>query len=1113
MAIEFQCPGCKKPYSVPENLAGKRVRCKSCGHVLDVPAPKAVALPDEPKPRTAGKPAKAPRRPPPQDPLPAVPVAGFVEDDDLEPIPWDRVAPLKQSEGIFPVLWAAIGVGAGAIVLLVLMVLVLSRGNRDSQEEIASQPPEVEQVERPSPPAPSSTRRPTPPRFRPEELARPPNRPPSTTPSRPTTSARPNRPATREPETPPEQPEPEPPKLTPWTAEVDPPPETFEIAPNKDFSLSLPGSCDVHYPATPSPFFVLRSKDHGNEAIAVFDLRTEKRTGIIRGKTPLREIQAVSPDGKYVAGMTDFFKKEAQVWSFESGEVVQTLSPPGGNKRFRTILFADAGQLLLTTDQRDALEIFLWNANQPEQSRTLAVPCEKSPEEHALALSPGGRYAVMMVGDMLTVYELATGKCVGQSPLPDLSEHHRYEYQDLAFAPDGTEIVGLFRIEGTDTLFCWNFADGELLVEDKCDYLSGSGGYGSVGGGYDGPPIEWIPDKSGWIYRGHVLLDRQTGGPIWQLPVTSDQPRRMFGPDHIMLMGRYQRGGQQIMLAKLPKQEIAKAREAVRAGGAGIDGALPPLADYDMSGARMVIKPTGPGPWEVRSEPPPDDAKLPKRPVRLGRAISSMTAVRFSRDTRRIAVLGKSGAGSMAQVLQRYSVSDGLAGKQITLPVLYNLLDVSPQGDLALLGIRTPKPPSQDRLDVWSLQTGRHVIGWRPYRDASESNDRGVNWAAFVDEDHALTVNPAGTIRLWKLPECQTVYSMENGDPLTALSRSGAYLAAAEKTDGSFRIFEAMTGKYCGKTETPSERIGVKGPEAARPLSASFRPDGTALAATVQNGVLRWNMADGKLAMECPLPFSPRPDMAWCAEQYLLLGTELLDMENRTVIWRYRILQGCPIDSSPTNRFWLCLRATGESPPRYWLTAWELPNEEARRATADLRLEDNLLLYPGVEVSVSGSVPGLDAREVAGILTEKLQANGVKVVPNASVHVTLGTSEHNTGDTLELRSMFGMGSRLDSMAHREARCRLSVVDDKGRTWENEVPFQMPSSGRVEEGEDWKRKLRDQMYEAVAGYVERIRIPKHLFPTDWQKEIGGSQLTMQGELPLPRETDQPAAVRR
>jgi len=45
MAIAFQCNQCSQPYDAPENLAGKRIKCKKCGNPLTVPGPQAFGFP------------------------------------------------------------------------------------------------------------------------------------------------------------------------------------------------------------------------------------------------------------------------------------------------------------------------------------------------------------------------------------------------------------------------------------------------------------------------------------------------------------------------------------------------------------------------------------------------------------------------------------------------------------------------------------------------------------------------------------------------------------------------------------------------------------------------------------------------------------------------------------------------------------------------------------------------------------------------------------------------------------------------------------------------------------------------------------------------------------
>ena len=59
--------------------------------------------------------------------------------------------------------------------------------------------------------------------------------------------------------------------------------------------------------------------------------------------------------------------------------------------------------------------------------------------------------------------------------------------------------------------------------------------------------------------------------------------------------------------------------------------------------------------------------------------------------------------------------------RTIDIPFPCQLLAVSPDGNLAL----TASTGSPQRLDVWSLTTGEHRVGWQP-REGAASESRGA---------------------------------------------------------------------------------------------------------------------------------------------------------------------------------------------------------------------------------------------------------------------------------------------------------------------------------------------------------------------------------------------------
>ena len=63
MAIRFKCPGCGQAYSVPEQSAGSKARCKACGNTVVIPAAGPGAAKQAPQGGPAPPPAKPVQKP------------------------------------------------------------------------------------------------------------------------------------------------------------------------------------------------------------------------------------------------------------------------------------------------------------------------------------------------------------------------------------------------------------------------------------------------------------------------------------------------------------------------------------------------------------------------------------------------------------------------------------------------------------------------------------------------------------------------------------------------------------------------------------------------------------------------------------------------------------------------------------------------------------------------------------------------------------------------------------------------------------------------------------------------------------------------------------------
>ncbi|MHC4404414.1 MAG: hypothetical protein ACYTG0_32575 [Planctomycetota bacterium] len=1136
MPIQVQCGGCKRRYAVPDQFAGKKARCKKCGQSMVVPAAAGGDLVDLEEVEEADdsavvslaevaeeEPAEAssadtdlaslasavamdqpaiPQAPPDMGggPLSASPGGGPLYSGGG---PLGPPVPAQSRQGLSTGIWMAIGGGGVALLaLVVVLIMVLGGGSDDLVDTtVADGSNTPGRPTAPSTPvtipSPSLSTGPAPPHKPPTPPRNPllpsggpvAGKPQAHTPRRPTlpmgsgfadsgTSA-----------------------PVAWQAEPDPPAVTFEYFTGKKLSTPpLPANSQVVFPNTPSPYLLIVGQQGRNVALGLVDLQTGKDAGVIQGELERVRVPALSPDGRFVAAATDFWQKTVNVWSFETKELVyETTSADDG---FKALYFAGPERLITVRMLHNVVELKVVDPAQGTEVRQLTFPSEGVNSENPLVVSPGGRYIAVPSKEVMFVYEPETGACVGQSKVGGSEKTNIREWDGLAFAPDGSELVGITNSRHKPRLVCWDFATGEVVVDEQMDRDPSSGVDGASR--YQGPVIDWMPDKSGWIFRGHVLLDRGTVTPVWQFPATTEHPRKLLDASRMLVINQSGFGAPMTLgVASLPAENIAKAVEAVKAGGAGIDAALPPLTQPDVAGVE-VLTVGEPSSWAYQADPAPTPAKLPQRPIQLGKEKGRIQAIRFSGDYQKFAVmrvvedqpdsrwdLAYKGSGN---VLERYDLGTGKRGRQTELPVAYELLHVNPDGSQALLALRPPQPPLRDRLDVWSLVDGNQVVGWRPYGNEAESKNREVKWAAFVDPALVLTVNPSGKLVLWQLPECKAVYVLDGVAPAAALSPGGRYLAVRVGEDATVSVLEAATGTCVGKVENPDTTPW-------QPQSFGFCRDGGALAMVTHTMLVTWDLTDGKRTSEGPHGGGVGSfEVAWRGDRHVLLGNRhLFDLSKDVVVWRYVTqMRSCHVAHGPDDRHWLCsyLNPTDLSGP-YYLAALPMPSPTVKQMTADVRLEELAILYPGAKATVSGSVPGADSREITRELARKLEANGVIVDSRAPVRVSFTGHERGTGETLQV-TRFGPG-RDESFEHKVIECVLTISDSRGRKYESKSRVSMQSFGMVH-GENAQKQLTESMRKGAASQAKSVYIPRYVFPGDGLG-VGTSQLTLQGEMPV------------
>lgn len=1050
MAITIECGECFKRYRVKDERAGSTIRCKACGTTIDVPEGGDV---DEDYGQPVAAPAPSRRR---------------------------RAQQASSSQSRTG-LWIA--VAAGGSVLLVVIVLILTlRGPAPEPPDVAEGTAEKATGQDGS----ADTAKPAP-------AGLPKN----------------------------------------WNVSVDPPAELPAFAADHSFQIPVPansGSNNVVFPATPGPFAAAGSNFNEQCVREVWNLATNQKVGSIRGVVLGANKGALSPDGLYYAAAD---KARQKVIIFDVKNEKQTGEIPLTDNTTQLHLHFAATSRLVCYRYSQPLQIWSMPSGKPE--RTLPLP--KFAPRESITISPGGKYMTVFSpgakAPMLQCFDLTTGKVTAELPLPTEEQHATWTCRGAAFSPDGKELAALFRYSSKARLYCWNVADGKKLVEHKfAEDLTGTA---------NAIPIAWFPDRQHWLLFGQFVIDRKIAAPLWSLPDKpfADQQRPVLSNGLIAVFaGEFKKRA--LESYRLPLDKIAQAAKAVSAGGTEADAGLPPLTPADRSTARAVSLQTATTTWNVKPDPGPQPSgPLMEQPIPLRAGTGAVNRLLLARADAGLAVVSNEGGkGDTNVLLDKYDVARGKSAGSIKIPVQSQLLAISPDGTRVLLRLTD----GENRLDVWAAGDGSHVVGWRPYQDDGKNKDRVVA-ATFTDNDHVLTLSNTRTLCLWELPTCRAAWVIENASQtgtsksdlvaaqtamlqslnrlrqgptpgttadrnqrvavqpalnpgLPAVSPSGKYLAIGNGT--SFVFLDTLTADVLGAVRA----LGTVG-------AAAFHPQGQQFAATLQRPsgghFVSWNVADGQVKTEFPIP-GLGDEMHWCGENALLLDhCALIDLKHGMIVWKYESADATHAVSTPDGRHWCLVGESAQSASRF-LAALSIPGPQVVSRLNEAAPKPECILEPGKRVSLqlklSANPPDSPdfASDVSKKFTERFKQHSITVAKDQPLTVVLSTASKNTGRTMKFRKLGSAQPGSEApITEIQIDCAVSITQAGKVVWERKVPYSNHKIGlsRLESGETIEAHLQKRQWEAVKSFFQDFEPPAYVFSESAENGIGTSVLTAQG----------------
>jgi WD40 repeat protein len=861
-----------------------------------------------------------------------------------------------------------------------------------------------------------------------------------------------------------------------WTATPDPLAAPVELPPNVQGTIPIGGFTPIAiYPSTPSAFVCVSQKGPRGDVRELWDLRTMKRVGTVDASSNGGAL-AVSPDGAFIITQDPpGAVHTVAVWSVADGKLVARIPL---NERFPGSIdvdFAGPGKILVGFTTNLQGYYFVWDLQ--AGAEVFRVKVNAHTERKRRAISPNRKYLALSSkdGDRALVYDLATGALAGEALLPEKSF---FGFHGLAFSPDGKSLAAIYDKDGASHFVTWDTETGKVREDHKSSkdlkFIA------TLGINYDGPPIEWIDDSSGWLIFGTMLVEAKGVALYWTIKATAQDnlQYRLFGTEHVARVINSPQG-KTLKLEKLPADQLAAALKAVQSEG---DTERIALTTPDWSASKKLPAPTGATAWQAKADPATaPKSKLAVKPIQFkGKAIDFAGVAFSGPESAQAAVFSApliNELGTKRTVkADRYDLASGkhlgstdLFAFETTAKGNRELKlegDLSPDGSLMLV-----KGPKGKRIDVWSMTDGKALCAFSPL-DPANANTTQIHYAAFVDDKHILTLS-GNRLALWAVPSCKAVWWLlgVSGTPVMSPGHKQVAVCAGS----SYDLFDIATG----------DRIGTFGGPAVRGVgSAAFRPDGKQFAATVtttdgKNLLTRWDATTGAVLGSYPMGVAPG-EMSWAGDGHVLINSFLFDLDLGWMVCNYGIAGfGRHAGSGLDGRHWYVVAREDQKPGT--LTAQTLPDafpKELARGIADKSLKAACAPGMTVTVQVQAAVPGVpdSQRRNEDMITSRLRAQGFKVGPGGELTLRVQLSgPRGTGETQQYETV-GINKTTINVSVQAIDGVATLSDAQGLLWEQKATYKTPDTIGIIQTNDIQATLTKALWDNAANFPGSLGVP-------------------------------------
>lgn len=407
------------------------------------------------------------------------------------------------------------------------------------------------------------------------------------------------------------------------------------------------------------------------------------------------------------------------------------------------------------------------------------------------------------------------------------------------------------------------------------------------------------------------------------------------------------------------------------------------------------------------------------------------------------------------------------------------LLAISPSGTKAVT-FRKGQGREKGAVDFWKLgESADNVARW----NAASFFDRDEflpTTAYFLDESRLLTFGRR--VILWDCETAAALYSFSI--PSTSkpvLSPNGKQIAIG--MGNAIYLVETETGKTLGKIET-EKSISI----------LAFSQDGIFLAGLrpATGGIDIWDLGTGELIQQMAVPGGSGSSLVWAGEKHLLVnGTELMDVELRATVWRYKSKSGGSIISTQDGRYWYVGKTK--------IVPVSFAKNGLDAKTANLDPDSLLVLKPGAELTIEFDmpIPPNEQKQIRDRMVSNLQANGISIGSGSDLRIvaSIKKGKQESAEMSDFRDPLGrFGTQKITYTPNYAKVEI-LVNGKS-VWRKSRRFGPGGMIHMNQNES-AQQAANRLCQPDAGFFKGIEFPKFFAQLPGGKPLGESVITEQG----------------